>query len=139
MTWDHPNAPGAEVWEEGLGTQPVPPHCCPGSPSPRCVVSPGRVLLFQLEQMLRGWPGLAAQLSGMPRGAGAPAAWQAEAKSSHRTAGLEVPTAENVDVGLKWGFQLPSPTFPLKQGQVMVGSRQALPATLFVKTTAPCK
>lgn len=75
----------------------------------------------------------------MVLGHGAPAAWQAEAKSSHRTAGLEVPIGENVDVGLKWGFQLPSPTFPLERGQVMVGSRQALPATPFVKTIAPCK
>lgn len=41
-----------------------------------------------------------------------------------------------MDVSLKWSFQLPSPVFPLEPGQVMVGSRQALPATPSAKTTA---
>lgn len=37
---------------------------------------------------------------------------------------------------LKWSFQLPSPVLPLELGQVMVGSRPALLAAPFARTTA---
>lgn len=75
----------------------------------------------------------------MVLGHGALAVWQAEAESSQKTAGAEVPTRENVDDSLKWSFQLSSPVLPLELGEVMVGSRQALPATPFAKSTAQCK
>lgn len=66
---DPPNAPGAEVWEEGLGTQPVPHSAVLAHPA--LAVLAALEGFLQLEQMLRCRPWLAAQLSGMPRGAGA--------------------------------------------------------------------
>lgn len=64
-------------------------------------------------------------------------AWQVVARSSDGRPGVEVSTGENVEAGLKWGFQPPSPVLPLELRQAMVASRQAPTSYSFCrKTTA---
>lgn len=94
--WDHPNVPGAEVWEGGFGAQPVPPalpSCLAGLTQPSLCWQPWSC--FCNQSSCRG-VGRGRQPSSVGcsvvLGHGALTVWQAVAISSHRRAGVEVST-----------------------------------------------